>query len=63
MVALFERAPDGTRTSRMVWSVAFLETAIENVEALLARVEALSQTPLKTRQRARPESSTGGSQV
>lgn len=41
MVALLERAPDGTRTSRMVWSVAFLETAIENVEVLLTRVEDL----------------------
>lgn len=41
MVALLERAPDGTRTSRIVWSVAFLEAAIENIEALLARVEDL----------------------
>lgn len=63
VVGLLERAPDGTRTSPMVWSVAFLETAIENFEALLARVEALSQTPPKTRPRATPESSTGGSQL
>ncbi|MBX3089806.1 MAG: hypothetical protein KF772_04395 [Cryobacterium sp.] len=41
MVALLERAPDGTRTSRMVWSVESLETAIENIEALLTRIEDL----------------------
>jgi len=41
MVALLERAPDGTRTSRIGWSVAFLETAVENLEMLLTRIEDL----------------------
>ncbi len=45
MVALLERAPDGTRTSRMGRTAAFVETAIENVEALLARIQDLRIAP------------------
>ncbi|QAV69230.1 hypothetical protein ESZ53_01490 [Salinibacterium sp. UTAS2018] len=40
---LLERAPDGTRTSRMTFVAGFALTAIENIEHLLDRVVELSQ--------------------
>lgn len=40
---LLERAPDGTRTSRMTFVAGFALTAIENVEHLIDRVVELSQ--------------------
>lgn len=45
MIFLLERSPDGTRTSRMWLSVAFLEAAIENTEALLTRVGMQARAP------------------
>jgi hypothetical protein len=53
---LLERAPDGTRTSRVTFVAGFALTAIENIEHLLNRVAELSRLlPARRSERVRAD--------